>query len=214
MNKSSFHTHHYYFLLTFIMLLFLRGIIPAQQKQQTCNVVNLKFTLKAGESFQQKIGNLAFCVKTDPEKERGWRFSLEDEVGRDYIAPVNLPLRFNASQDLGPGYGKTALESLKGMRELRFLINESDYKRLDPLWKNALWPYNAPDSDHAGGIFLDAIKRSALGMLRLRIMNADISPNDAIRSASFEVEFVAPSQFSFNASLSPNRSTCPPPFDW
>jgi hypothetical protein len=197
-----------------MVLPFLVVIIPAQQKQQTCNAVTLKFSLKAGESFQQKINNLTFRLKADPVKELGWRFYLEDAVGRDYIAPVNLPLRFNASQDLGPSYGIDAREALKGKRELRFLINESDYKLLDPLWENALWPYSAPDRDHADEIFLDAIRRCALGLLRLRILNADIAPSGSILSAGFEVEFTAPSQFGFNPSLSPNPSSCPPPIEF
>ncbi len=124
---------------------------PPGQDAAQCKAVTIKFSLKAGESFQQKIDNLTFNVKADSARMPGdgWGFSIDDAAGRDMIAPVNLPLRFNPTQILGSGYGLTAKDSLKFERELRFLLRDSDLKVVDPLWRDALWPYSAPDPDHA-----------------------------------------------------------------
>ena len=189
---------------------------PAQERQkaQQCAAVTIKFSLKAGESFQQEIGNLMFNVRADASRERpnGWTLSIDNADGNDFIAPVNIPLRFNPSQILGPGYGLTAKDSLKNNRELPFLINDSDYELVAPLWQDALWPYSAPDPDKAADNYTRTLLRSPLGMLRLRILQADISPEDLILSAVFEAEFIAPAQFHFDPSLSPRRSPCPSPF--
>ena len=196
-------------------LLFIAMIpVPQKQRAQQCNAVTIKFSLKAGESFQQKIGNLTFNVRADTSRDlpNGWTFSLDNADGHDFIAPVNLPLRFNPSQILGPGYSMTARDSLKWNRELPFLINDSDYEFVVPLWHDALWPYSAPDPDKAADKYISAIAKMPLGLLRLKILKADISPDDLILSASFEAEFIAPVQFHLDPSLSPRRSACPSPY--
>ena len=203
------------FLATMLPLLFIAMIpVPQKQRAQQCNAVTIKFSLKEGESFQQEIGNLTFNVRADTSRDlpNGWTFSLDNADGHDFIAPVNLPLRFNPSQILGPGYSMTARDSLKWNRELPFLINDSDYEFVVPLWHDALWPYSAPDPDKAADKYISAIAKMPLGLLRLKILKADISPDDLILSASFEAEFIAPAQLHFDPSLSPRRSPCPPPY--
>ncbi len=186
---------------------------PQKQKAQQCSTVKVTFSLKAGESFHKEIGNLTFSVRADTSQERpnGWTFSIDNTYGDDFIAPVKIPLRFNPSQILGPGYGLTARDSLKSIRELRFLINDSDYELVAPLWRDALWPYSAPDPEKAADLYTSALRRIPLGMLRLRILQADVSPEDLIRSASFEAEFIVPAQFGLAPSLSPRSSSCPSP---
>ncbi len=187
---------------------------PPGQGVAQCNAVTIRFSLKAGESFHQRIGDLTFNVQADRAQDspNGWEFSLEDAVGRDMIAPVNLPLRFNPWQILGPGYGLTATDSLKNNRELRFLLRDSDLKVVDPLWHDALWPYSAADPDHAADKYIGALSRLPLGLLRLKILQADIPPDDIVRSASFEAEFVVPAEFQMDTSLEPRPAACPPPF--
>lgn len=206
--------HNSRHLLLWAILFFLfTGIVSAQQKPTAirCNAVTFKFSLKAGESFQKAIGNLTFKVQSGTAQERpnGWTFSLDNADGQDFIAPVSIPLRFNPSQILGPGYGLSARDSLKNNRELPFLISDSDYELIVPLWRNALWSYSAPDPDHAADNYVGALGRIPLGMLRLKILQADVSPEDLIRSASFEIEFTTPAQFHFDPSLSPRPSSCP-----
>ena len=95
---------------------------------------------------------------------------------------------------------------------MRFLLSASDYERVDPLWKNALWPYSAPDPDKAAGAYIGALESLPLGMLKFKILESDVSPDDIIRSASFEVEFTAPASFRFDPLLKPHTAVCPPPF--
>jgi hypothetical protein len=203
------------FLANVLPLLFV-GMTSVQKSQnaQHCSVVTIKFFLKMGESFQQKIGNdLMFSVRADTSRERpdGWTFSIDNADGHDFIAPVNPPLRFNPSQNLGAGYGLTAKDSLKHNRELHFLINDSDYELLAPLWRDALWPYSAPEPDKAADSYTSALLRIPLGILRLRVLQADISPDDRILSAIFEAELIAPAQLQFDPSLLPRQGPCPAP---
>ena len=139
----------------------------------------------------------------------GWTFTLEDAAGCDYIAPVNPPLRFNPTETLGPGYGLNARESLKMDRgEIRFILNEADYKRIDPLWRNALWPADAPDPDHAIENYLTAIKRLRMGSLRVSILQSDFSPDDIALSATVRFDLTAPSEFPFDPALKPLPAGC------
>jgi hypothetical protein len=202
-------------LLPGVLLLLFVGDARESRSAQQCPAVTISFSLKAGESFQQEIGNdLVFLVRADTSRERpnGWALSIDNAAGRDVIAPVNPPIRFNPSQILGPGYGLTAKDSLKNDRELHFLISDSDYEFVAPLWQDALWPYNAPAPGKTAENYTGALARIPLGVLRLRTVQADISPEDFIRSATFEAEFVSPAQFQFSPSLSPRPSACPPPF--
>jgi hypothetical protein len=200
----------------FLLPLMLAGLLLGQQKPKTpqCKSAILAFSLKAGEGFQQEIGDLAFALRPDAAlgKVNGWTVLMIGEGGNEFIAPVSIPLRFNPSQILGPGYGYSAKDSLQMQRELPFLLSHSDYELVNPLWQDALWPYNAPDPDRAGDKYVSAIAKLTLGMLKLKVLNADISPDDVIRSASFEVSFVVPSGFHLDPSLKPRPVACPHPF--
>jgi hypothetical protein len=199
-----------YFLPSIILLFIFAGIIPAQQNKTAtqCKTVTVKFSLKAGESVQKSIGSLTFKLQAD--NVNGWIISLDDANDNDFIAPVNPPLRFNPLQILGPAYGLTAKESLNRDREMNFIISNADYAHVVPLWKDALWPYSARNPDKAAENYTSALS-IPLGLLRIRTVNADIFPEDLIRSARFEVEFTAPSQFRFDPSLSPRPSPCKSP---
>ncbi len=101
------------------------------------------------------------CAST-LQDNRGWVFSLKDPSGRDYIYPVNPALRFNGSQTLGAGYGDTAKQSLSHGRELRFLLDQSDYEAFEPYVDHALWPYNAAGPDHATDQYFGALENDGL----------------------------------------------------
>jgi hypothetical protein len=129
---------------------------------------------------------------------------------RDYIAPVNPPLRFNPTQILGPGYNLTAQQSLKMDRgAIRFILNEDDYNRIDRPWQDALWPYSASEPDRAGGNYVTAINRIKTGALRLTVLRSDISPDDIIRSAAFRIGITVPEEFHLNPALGPQPAECP-----
>ena len=167
----------------------------------------LSFSLEEGDNFQQVINDLTFKMK--PGGSSGWGFSLEDVKGRDFIYPVNPALRLNASQMLGASYGDTAKQSFSHGRELRFLLSGSDYDAFEPYVGYALWPYTAPDPDHAGERYLSELEKLRTGLLRMTIIRADISQQDEARSAEFKVEFIAPRTFRFVPSLGPRAVACP-----
>ncbi len=199
-----------------LLLPILSGMLTGEQKSKSlhCMSVSVVFSLKAGESYQQEIGNLTFDMhaNTPIGKPNGWNLSIYGESGDDYIAPVSIPLRFNPSQILGPGYGLSASQSLQTPRQLLFLLNESDFQRILSLWHDALWPYSAPDPDRAADIYISTAAKLSLGLLKLKTLKADVSPEDVIRSATFEASFIVPSGFHLDPSLKPQPYSCPQPF--
>ena len=165
--------------------------------------------IESRTGFEQRIGDLVF--KLQPLDSPGWTVSLEDAGGRDFIYPVNPPLRLNPSQTLGAGYGSTAKESLSSGRQLRFLLNKGDYDVFWPHVEHALWPYNAPNPTDTTDEYFSELEKLRTGLLRLAIVRSDISDNDEIRSAESHVEFIAPSSFTFDPSLAPHAVSCPAP---
>ena len=178
------------------------------QSAPRCGSVTLTITLKAGEAFQRRINGLTFRLKP-MEENWGWIFTLENGAGRDFVYPVNPPLRFNGSQILGRGYGDSTRDSLKRDRELRFLLNQADYERFEPILNHALWPYYAPKPDRATEEYFTALSKIRTGMLRVKILKSDVASDDAVRSAKFQVEFIAPVDFQFEPLLTPRPIACP-----
>jgi hypothetical protein len=175
-----------------------------------CSAIEMVIRLDAGNSYEQGIGNgLTFKIVAMKDEEWGWVLSLEDTARRDYIYPVNPPLRLNPSETLGRGYGDSARQSLSHERNLRFLLDNADYNRLEPLVDHALWPYNAPDPNRALDEYVTALQNLQTGLLKLKVLASDIAPDDSVRSAKFHVEFVAPQGFRFDASGHPHPSACP-----
>jgi hypothetical protein len=79
---------------------------------------------------------------------------------------------------------------------------------MDALWRNALWPADAPDPDHAIENYVSAIKPLRTDSLLLSILHSDVSPEDIVRSATSSWEFTAPSEFPFNPALKPQAGAC------
>ena len=208
----AFHVCAAVFLLIVAGRAFTQTHPPSQPPNASapCSAIEMVMQLEAGKTYSQSIGNgLTFKIVAMKDKGWGWVLSLEDKAVRDYIYPVNPPLRFNPSETLGRGYGKSARESLSYDRKLRFLLNNADFDRLEPLLKNALWPYNAPDPDRALNEYVTALHNLQTGVLKLKVLAADVAPDDSVRSAKFHVEFVAPEAFRFEASPRPHPSPCP-----
>jgi hypothetical protein len=175
--------------------------------QPQCTAAAVSFTLKARDSLEQPISDLTF--KLQPLASSGWTFSLVDTKDRDFIYPVNPPLRFNGSQTLGAGYGDTAKRSLSYGRELRFLLNGSEYDVFWPYVEHALWPYTAADPHHAADQYLSELEKLRTGLLRLTVVRSDVSETDEVRFAEFKIEFIAPTAYQFVSSLSPYAVACP-----
>jgi len=176
-----------------------------------CSAVSFTATLNAGESFAQKVDDLEFEIQPTHAEGfcDGWTFSLLDPHGRDFIYPVNMPLRFNPSQFLGCSYGLTAREGLEMKRNLRFILTEGDYLRLVPLMRNALWPGDSTDPEHAAERYLKAITAVRTGLVRLNTVRFEVSANGLVRSAAVRVDLIAPADFHFNPALQPYSMACP-----
>jgi hypothetical protein len=196
-------------LLAIAVLSILAAGLPTQDKstQPQCTAVAISLLLKTDDSFQEAISDLTF--KVQPMESAGWIFSLEDAKGHDFLYPVNPPLRLNSSQTLGAGYGDTAKQSLDHGRELRFSLNESDYAALWPYVEHALWPYTAPDPDHAANQYLSELDKVRTGLLRLTVIRSDVSESDEVRFADFKIEFIAPRDYQFVSSLPRQAISCP-----
>jgi len=176
-----------------------------------CNAVSFTARLNAGESFAQKVDDLEFEIQPTHDKGfcDGWTFSLDDPHGQDFIYPVNMPLRFNPSQFLGCSHGLTARQGLEMKRSLRFILTDGDYLRLHPLMRNALWPGDSPDPEHAAERYLKAIAAVRTGLVRLKTLHFEVSSDGLVRSAVFRVDLITPASFQFNPALKPYSMTCP-----
>ena len=127
--------------------LLIAAVAQAQPPPAPCRSVSFEAELSAGDSFGKMVGgNLVFRLHPMPSGPKGrlngWRLILapSQAADKDYIYPVNPPLRFNGLQILGPSYGEDTKASLGQPHEMRFLLNQADYDRISPLVTNALWP--------------------------------------------------------------------------
>jgi hypothetical protein len=65
------------------------------------------------------------------------------------------------------------------------------------------------DSDHSVDRYRSAVHNLRTGLLSLKILESDVSPENVPRSAAFEVEFIAASDFRFEPLLKPRPAGCP-----
>jgi hypothetical protein len=177
--------------------------------QLECHSVSFSVTLQSEGGVRRQVGTHFFRMQ--PLRTGGWTFSLEDSDGQDFIYPVNPPLRLHGQQTFGAGYGQTAKQSLAHDRQLRFLLNSSDYEKMKPIVQNALWPDKAPDPERAADQYFQTLAAMPTGLLQLTVLRSDISQADKVRSAGFRVELTAPLDFQFDPSLAPRLTACPAP---
>jgi hypothetical protein len=202
---------------TCLLLLGLTLSIVGQPMAATsCHSIKLTGELQAGDHFEKVIGG-DLVLRLEPETLgphgalNGWQISLapSHEPDRDYIYPVNPPLRFNGLQTLGPGYDDTKT-SLANPHEMLFLLDRADYDRIWPLLTNALWPYSAPHPDKAGDEYLSALKTLTVGQLKVTVLAYDADPvNGSIRRINFQAEFTTPTNFELDQALKPKPAVCP-----
>jgi hypothetical protein len=201
--------------------MFLLGLIVCLVVQPlaatSCHSIMLTGQLQAGDHFEKVIGaDLVFKLEPEtlgPHGElHGWQVSLapSHEPDRDYIYPVNPPLRFSGLQTLGPGYGDDTKTSLAHPHEMFFLLDRADYDRLWPLLNNALWPYSAPEPDKAADQYLSALKTLAVGQLKITVPAYDADPvNGSIRRINFQAKFTTPRNVELDQALKPQPAECP-----
>lgn len=200
-------------LLAALLLVFLIAAIDVRaQSSPACHSVSFKVHLNAGDSFQRELGGgLLFRITT--EKGPGWFLDIvpAEENTKDYIYPVNLPLRFNANQTLGPGYGESVKSSLAHPHEMRFLLNRSSYDRVFGLIGNVLWSYQTSDPDKAVSDYTNAVDDASKGWLRVTVSSYKTdSKTAALTRIKLRVEVSTPLDFEFAPHLNPFPGPCHP----
>ncbi|MFZ0197945.1 MAG: hypothetical protein WB523_11850 [Candidatus Sulfotelmatobacter sp.] len=182
------------------------------QSSLTCQFVSFKVALNAGDNFERELGGgLLFRVRH--QKEPGWFLDIvpAEANTKDYVYPVNLPLRFNGNQTLGPGYGETVKSSLAHPHEMYFLLNRPDYDRVFGLIGNVLWSYQTSDPDKALADYTNAVEEAKKGWLRVAISSYKTDPKTgALTRIKLHVEVTTPQNFQFAPHFNPLSWPCHP----
>ncbi len=199
-----------------LWLLSSASLVYAQNKSLGCQSFTLTGELEAKASFERVIGNgLFFQVKPTGLGAKGqldgWEIYIvrPDEPEKDYIYPVNIPLRFNGVQILGNSYNDDAKTSLARPHEMWFLLNKADYERMSPVLDNALWPYMSPHPDKVGEEFFAALKAVETGWLKFTVLDYDIAPDsDSLKRIKFQVDFNVPKGLKLAPGLKSSAAAC------
>jgi hypothetical protein len=200
-----------YILLAGLLSLCPLSSIGAQaQRSPECQIVSFKVALNVYDDYERELGGgLLFRVRS--EKEPGWFVDIvpAEANTKDYIYPVNLPLRFNGDQTLGPGYGETVKSSLSHTHEMNFLLDRSDYDRIFALVKNVLWSYQTPDPDKALADYTNAVDNARKGRVRITISSYQTDPKTgALTHIKLRVGIKTPQDFLFAPGLNPWPAPC------
>jgi hypothetical protein len=197
-------------LVCLIAACFIAPIDVRAQSSSACQSVSFKVALNAGDNFERELGGgLLFRIRS--QKEPGWFLDIVQAEAntQDYIYPVNLPLRFNGNQTLGPGYGETVKSSLAHPHEMRFLLNRSDYDRVSGLIKNVLWSYQTPDPDKALADYTKAVDEARKGSLKVAVASYKTDPKTGVPTRiKLRVEVTTPADFQFAPHLYPLPGPC------
>jgi hypothetical protein len=194
-----------------LLVCLLAAIDLRAQSSPACLSVSFKVHLDAGDSFERELGGgLLFRVRS--LKDPSWFLDIvpAEANTKDYIYPVNLPLRFNANQTLGPGYGETVKSSLAHPHEMRFLLNRSDYDRVFGLIGNVLRSYQTSDPDKALSDYTNAVDDARKGSLRVTVSSYKTNPKGALTRIKLRVEVTTPPEFQFAPHLNPLPWPCRP----
>jgi hypothetical protein len=203
--------HGRHILLVGFLSLCLLSLLSAQAEQSpSCQFVSFKLTLNANDNYERELGGgLLFRLRS--RKEPGWFVDIvpAEANTKDYIYPVNLPLRFNGNQMLGPGYGETIKSSLSHAHEMNFLLDRSDYDRISALVGNVLRSYQTPDPDRALADYTNAVDNARKGWVRITISSYKADPKTgALARIKLRVRITTPPDFQFAPGLNPWPAPC------
>ena len=200
---------------TLISAFVVGAMLSQAQVPSSCNSVSFKVTLHFTEDFEKELGGgLLFRVKS--EKQPGWFVDIvpAEATSRDYIYPVNLPLRFNPNQTLGPGYGESVRSSLAYPHEMQFLLYKPDYDRVSSLIGNVLWSYQRSDPDKALSDYASAARKAKKGMLKVTVSSYKTNnATGALARIKLRVQITTPLEFQYAPGLTPMPASCPPDTD-
>ena len=200
-------------VLAVLLSMLLAAAVSAQaQSSSACQSVFFKVSLSAGNDFARELGGgLLFRVRS--QKEPGWFLDIvpAEANTKDYIYPVNLPLRFNPNQTLGPGFGETAQSSLAHPHEMNFLLNRSDFDQILDLVGNVLHSYQTNDPEKALSDYTNAVERAKKGSLRVAVSSYKTDPKTgAPTHVKLRVQITTPMDFQFAPKLNPLPWPCHP----
>lgn len=197
---------------------------PAPSESR-CHTITFEGEILAGQPFKRDIGG-GLMLELIPQNFgdakaalSGWRIEILGNSGKpppasrdDYIYLVNLPLRFNPSQDIGTSYGISVEEKLRYVLTYAFVLNKTDYKKMVYILDDALWPYAARNPEAADERYLSTLGTLELGELRfaaLRHLTAD--RGQSIRELHFRMDVTTPRSFKFSPMFAAHPSACPVP---
>lgn len=197
----------------FAGLLSLSQFLPVggfAQRSPSCQIVSFKVTLNTNASYERELGGgLLFRVRRE---KSGWFVDIvpAEENTKDYIYPVNLPLRFNPNQTLGPGNGETVQSSLSHSHEMNFLLDRRDYDRISALVPGVLRSNETPDPDKALADYTKAVENARKGSVKIAISSykAD-SKAGALTHIKLRVSITTPPDFQFAPGLLAWPAPCP-----
>ncbi len=199
-------------LAVLLSMSLLAAISTQAQSSYGCQSVFFKAALKSEDDFAREIGGgLLFRVRS--QKEAGWSLDIvpAEANTQDYIYPVNLPLRFNGNQTLGPGFGETVKSSLAHAHEMNFLLNRSDFDRISALVGNVLQSYKTNDPDKALSDYTNAVERAKKGSLRVAISSYKTNPKTgSLTHIKLRMQITTPMDFRFAPKLNPLPWPCHP----
>ncbi|HWR17369.1 MAG TPA: hypothetical protein VN577_21240 [Terriglobales bacterium] len=182
--------------------------------QAQCNGFSFKGRVEAGQDFEKPIGNaLVFQLEAT---ESGWMIYVvpqkhaDEAVKRDYIYPVNPPLRSNPLQYLQRAFDQSARELLSLERDLRFVTNQSDFEKANHAVQEALWPGSAEGGEQNAAKYLEQMKALPLGSLHYKPVAFQVSEEDRPEWLEFEITVSVPAGFKIPAGVSRSSVSCPP----
>jgi len=198
-------------LLAALLPLFLLHSISAQKQPSfSCVSVSFKMALNASEDFQRELGG-GLLFRVTSQKPPAWFIDIvpAEENTKDYIYPVNPPLRFNPNQTLGPGNGESIQSSLAHPHVMNFLFDRSDYGRISGMISNVLSPSQTPDPDKAVSDYNQAVDNARKGSLKLTVSSYKTDPKTgALVRIKARVSITTPPDFQFAPGLTPWPAPC------
>jgi hypothetical protein len=175
-----------------------------------CQFVSFKVILNTGADFEREFGG-GLLFRLRDQKDSGWLIDVvpAEANTKDYVYPVNLPLRANSNQTLGAAYGETLKSSLAHPHEMNFLLSRPDYDRISALIGNVLFAYKTSDPDKALSDYTNAVDRAAKGWLKVTIASYKTDPKTGTPThIKLHVQITTPTNFQFAPRMNPFPGPC------
>ena len=148
------------------------------------NRVVIEGSLKRGDEFAQDFGS-GFTFRLRGRDVWAIVITHAASPDKDLIYPVNPPYRFSNQQYVGPGYGKSARDSVGNTpRELAFLYRPDDIGRAWDDLDRVLWPYTHAEAEVERAT--NELARFSTGTLTFEILSAEVGPDESRPGAGRE----------------------------